>query len=171
MVVIGSFRAARELMTSIPGVSERVADVIIAETGADMSRFATASHLASWAGTCPGSHESAGRVKSTRTRPGNPYLEGALGIAALAATRQRDTYLSAKYRRLAARRGPMKALVAVEHALLISLWHMLRTGELYRDQGSDYYSRRDPERAKSRALKQLRDMGYSVTLGPLADAG
>ncbi len=82
-VVIEPFRGARDLMTAIPGISVGVADVIIAETGADMSRFPTAGHLASWAGTCPGSHESAGRVKSTKTRPGNPYLKGALGVAAM----------------------------------------------------------------------------------------
>ena len=86
-VVIEPFRAFRELIITIPGISERVADVIIAETGADMGRFPTAGHLASWAGTCPGSHESAGRIKSTKTRPGNPYLKGALGIAAMSAAR------------------------------------------------------------------------------------
>ncbi len=108
------FRAARDLLTTIPGVSTGVADVIIAETGADMTRFPSPGHLASWAGTCPGINESAGRVKSTTTRPGNRYLKGALGVAAMAATRSKDTYLAARYRRIAARRGPLKALVAIE---------------------------------------------------------
>jgi len=120
-VVIAPFRGARDLMVSIPGISVGVADAIIAETGADMTRFPSAGHLASWAGTCPGSYESAGRVKSTKTRPGNPYLKGTLGIAAMSAARGKDTYLAAKYRRIAAHRGPTKAIVALEHATLIAI--------------------------------------------------
>jgi len=170
-VVIAPFRSARDLMVTIPGISSGVADVIIAETGADMSRFPTAGHLASWAGTCPGSNESAGRVKSTQTRPGNPYLKGALGVAALSAARSKDTYFSAKYRRITSRRGPMKALVALEHAMLIAIWNMLQTGALYTDPGGDFFSRRNPDQAKNRALDQLRRMGYAVTLQPLAVAG
>jgi transposase len=166
-VVIKPFRGFRELITTIPGISTAVADVITAETGADMTRFPTAGHLASWAGTCPGSNESAGKVKSTKTRPGNPYLKGALGIVALTAARNKNTYLGVKYRRIAARRGPMKALVAVEHAVLVAIWNMTRTGELYNDPGPDYYTRLNPERAKRRALDQLRAMGYDVTLNPL----
>ena len=153
-----------------PGVSTIVADVIIAETGADMSRFPTAGHLASWAGTCPGSNESAGRVKSTHTRPGNPYLKGALGTAALSASRSNGTYLSAKYRRIASRRGPIKAVVALEHAMLIAIWNMLTTGVFYADPGGDFYTRLNPGRAKNRALDQLRQMGVSPS-PPLAAPG
>ena len=170
-VVIEPFRGARDLLVTIPGISTLVADVIIAETGADMTQFATARHLASWAGTCPGNNESAGRVKSTKTRPGNPYLKGALGIAAMSAARSRDTYLAAKYRRVASRRGPVKAIVAVEHAMLVAIWHMLTNGTLYEDPGSDFYSRLNPDKAKNRAIDQLRHMGYDVTLNPLAQAG
>jgi len=170
-VVLTPFRGARDLMVTIPGISTAVADVIIAETGADMSQFPTAGHLASWAGTCPGSNESAGRVKSTRTRPGNPYLKGALGVAALSASRSKDTYFSAKYRRIASRRGPMKAIVALEHAMLIAIWNMLQTGALYTDPGDDFYARRNPDQAKHRAVDQLRRMGYAVTLEPMAEAG
>ncbi len=169
--VITPFRGARDLMVSIPGISVGVADVIIAETGADMSRFPTAGHLASWAGTCPGSHESAGRIKSTKTRPGNPYLKGALGIAAMSAARGKDTYLAAKYRRIAARRGPIKAIVALEHAMLIAIWHMLTNGVFYEDLGGDYYTKRNPDKTKTRALEQLRQMGYEVTLQPRQAAG
>ena len=169
-VMIEPFRPARDLIVSIPGISTGVADVIIAETGADMARFPTAGHLASWAGTCPGSNESAGRVKSTRTRPGNPYLKGALGIAAMSAARSNGTYLSAKYRRIATRRGPVKAIVAVEHAMLIAIWNMLTTGELYADPGADFYTRLNPVKAKNRAIDQLRKMGYDVTLNPLVAA-
>ncbi len=170
-VVIEPFRGARDLIVTIPGISTGVADVIIAETGADMTRFATAGHLASWAGTCPGSNESAGRVKSTSTRPGNPYLKGALGVAAMSAARSHDTYLAAKYRRIAARRGPVKAIVAVEHAMLIAIWNMLTDGAFYADPGGDFYARLNPDKAKNRAVEQLRKMGYDVTLNPLADAG
>ena len=168
--VIEPFRGVRELIITIPGISVGVADVVIAETGADMSRFPTAGHLASWAGTCPGSNESAGRVKSTHTRPGNPYLKGALGIAALSAARSKDTYLSAKYRRIAARRGPIVAIVALEHAILIAIWNMITTGAFYAEPGSDFYTRLHPDRAKERALDQLRQMGYAVTLEPLQAA-
>jgi transposase len=164
--VIEPFRGFRELICTIPGINTLVADVITAETGADMSRFPTASHLASWAGTCPGSNESAGRVKSTKTRPGNPYLKGALGVAAMSAARSKNTYLGVKYRRIASRRGPMKAIVAVEHAMLTAIWNMTATGALYDDPGPDFYTRRNPDKAKRRAIEQLRVMGYTVTLEP-----
>jgi transposase len=170
-VVIEPFRGARDLIVTIPGISTLVADVIIAETGANMSRFPSAGHLASWAGTCPGSNESAGRVKSTHTRPGNPYLKGALGVAAMSASRSKGTYFSAKFRRVATRGGPVKAIVAIEHAMLIAIWNMLSTGELYRDPGDDFYARLNPDKAKTRAIDQLNKMGYSVTLAPLAVAG
>ncbi len=170
-VVIEPFRNARDLIVTIPGISTGVADVIVAETGADMARFPDAGHLASWAGTCPGSNESAGRVKSSHTRPGNVYLKGALGIAAMSAASSRDTYLGAKYRRIASRGGPIKALVAVEHAMLIAIWNMLTTGAFYDDPGGDFYTRLNPDKAKNRAVDQLRRMGYNVTLQPLAVAG
>ena len=169
-VVIEPFRGARDLMVTIPGISVGVADVIIAETGADMSRFPSAGHLASWAGTCPGSNESAGRIKSTKTRPGNPYLKGALGIAAMSAASSKDTYLAAKYLRIASRRGPIKAIVAVEHAMLIAIWNMLTNGVLYDDLGGDFYTRRNPNKTKQRALDQLKQMGYDVTLRPVKTA-
>jgi len=110
-VMIEPFQGFRDLICTIPGISTLTADVIIAETGADMTRFPTAKHLASWAGTTPGHHESAGKVKSSRTRPGNPYLQGALGAAAMASSQNPRTYLGARYRRIAARRGPKKANV------------------------------------------------------------
>jgi len=170
-VVIEPFRGARDLIITIPGISVLVADVIIAETGADMSRFPTAGHLASWAGTCPGCNESAGRIKSTKTRPGNPYLKGALGIAAMSAARSHDTHLAAKYRRIASRRGPIKAIVALEHTMLIAIWDMITNGVFYDDLGGDYYTKLNPDKTKQRALNQLRQMGYDVTLNPLPAAG
>ena len=170
-VVMEPFRAARDLIVTIPGISTSVADVIIAETGADMSRFPSAAHLASWAGTCPGSNESAGRIKSTHTRPGNPYLKGALGVAALSVSHSKNTYFAARYRRIASRRGPIKAIVALEHSMLIAIWNMLDTGSVYTDPGEEFFTRLNPDRAKNRALEQLRHMGYAVTLAPLAAAG
>jgi len=171
-VVIEPFRHARDLIVTVPGISSNLADIIIAETGADMTRFPSAGHLASWAGTTPGSHESAGRVKSTKTRPGNPYLKGALGIAALSVARSKqNTRLAARYRRIAARRGPMKALVAIEHTLLIAIWHMLTADVGYIDLGGDYYTRRNTDKTKRRALEQLRQLGYDVSLAPLTAVG
>jgi transposase len=164
-VVIEPFQGFRDLICTIPGISTLTADVIVAETGADMTRFPTAGHLASWAGTTPGSNESAGRVKSTKTRPGNPYLQGALGAAAMACSQNPGTYLGARYRRIASRRGPMKANVAIQHTMLIAIWHMGRDGTLYEDPGADFFTRLHPERAKNRALHQLEAMGYQVTLG------
>lgn len=163
------FSAARELLMSMPGISRVTAEVFIAETGADMGVFPTAGHLASWCGLSPGSHESAGRVKSTKTRPGNPYLKGALGVAALSVVRHKDTYFWAKHRRITARRGPMRALVAVEHAMVIAAWHMLTNGEFYREPGPDYFTRRVPAKTQARAIAQLEALGYKVTLQPLAD--
>jgi transposase len=163
-VMMEPFQGFHDLICTIPGISTLTADVIVAETGADMSRFPTAKHLASWAGTTPGNNESAGKVKSSRTRPGNPFLQGALGAAAMVCAQHPGTYLNAKYRRIAARRGPLKANVAVQHATLIAIWNMGVTGTLYDDPGADYYARLNPERAKKRAVHQLEAMGYRVTL-------
>jgi len=160
------FSQARQLLVSIPGISDHIADVIIAETGADMSRFETPGRLASWAGTAPGANESAGRVKSTKTRPGNRYLKRALGTAALSISRSQTTYLGAKYRRIKSRRGPMKALVALEHSILIAVWHMLTNGELYADPGPDYFLRLKPAQTQTRAIRQLEALGFTVTLQP-----
>ncbi len=105
-------------------------------------------------------------MKSTPTRPGHPYLKGALGIAALSAARSNDTYFSTKYRRIASHRGPIKAVVAIERAMLVVIWNMLATGGTYSDPGGDYFTKRRPERANQRALDQRRDLGDSVTLEP-----
>ena len=163
-VMIEPFQGFRDLICTIPGISTLTADVIIAETGADMTRFRTAKHLASWAGTTPGHHESAGKVKSSRTRPGNPYLQGALGAAAMACSQNPRTYLGARYRRIAARRGPKKANVAIQRSMLIAIWHMATTGTLYDDPGADFFPRLHPDRAKKRAIHQLEAIGYRVTL-------
>ena len=163
-VMLEPFRGFHDLICTIPGISTLTADIVIAETGADMTRFPTAKHLASWAGTTPGNNESAGKVKSRKTRPGNPYLQGALGAAAMACSQNPQTYLGARYRRIASRRGPQKANVAIQHSMLTAIWHMGTTGTLYDDPGADYFTRINPDRAKKRAIHQLESMGYRVTL-------
>jgi transposase len=165
------FLPARELLQSIPGFSQIIAEIFIAETGGDMTQFPTPERLASWAGVSPGSNESAGRVKSTKTRPGNRYLKGALGVAALNQAKSKNTYFSAKYRRLASTRGPMKAIVAVEHAMLTAAWNMLTNAEFYRDPGADYYTRHDPAKTRARAVRQLEALGYQVSIQPVQQAG
>jgi transposase len=160
------FRAARDFLATIPGVSLRGAEVIIAETGADMRVFETPARLASWAGVCPGSNESAGRIKSAHILPGNKYLKAALGTAAMSAARSKNTYLAAKYRRITARRGPMKALVALEHSILNAVWHMLAEGECYADPGADHFSRIDPIKARNNAISKLNSLGFDVTITP-----
>ncbi|HET9649607.1 MAG TPA: transposase, partial [Microlunatus sp.] len=162
------YRSFCALIETIPGIGPRCQEVIAAETGGDMSIVPTAAHLASWAGTCPGSNESAGRIKSTATRPGNAYLKAALGAVALSVSHAQGTYLSARYKRIAARRGPKKALVAVEHTILTAIWSMAHTGALYDDPGSDYFTRRDPERLTKHALAQLQRLGFEVALTPVA---
>ncbi|WP_454294300.1 IS110 family transposase [Salana multivorans] len=161
------FRLARDLLTTIPGIGRPTADVIIAETGADMTRFPTPAHLASRAGVVPGNNESAGKVRSTKTRPGNKHLQGALG-ACMTSIAKTDTFLGARHRRLARRRGALRANVATQHALLVIAWNMLTNGTLYEDLGTDYHDRRHPQQPRNRAIRQLQDLGYKVTLEPAA---
>ena len=161
---IAPFRSARELLTSIPGVGQRTAEVIIAEIGTDMTAFPTAGHLASWAGQCPGNDQSAGKRRSGRTRKGSKNLNIALKDAAMAAIRTNDSYLQALYRRKRAALGHGRAIGAVKHSMICACWHMLATGELYDDLGGDYYTRRDPERQTRRLVAQLERLGHVVTL-------
>jgi transposase len=156
-----------ELLQTIPGVARGVAEVVIAETGGDMRRFPTAGRLASWAGLCPGHHESAGRRKSGKTRPGNTWLAGALGNAALTAGRTKDTYLAARYRRLKPRLGTKKTIVAVQHKIVTAVWHMLTDDAEYHDLGADYFTRLDPARAMRRIVHQANALGYTVRFDPV----
>jgi transposase len=161
---LAPFVSAVELLCSIPGVQRRTAEVIVAEIGVDMSRFPSERHLASWAGQCPGNDRSAGKRRSGKTRHGSKWLDSALTEAAMAATRTNDVYLASQYRRLRPRRGHGRALGAVKHSIITSCWHMLTTGELYREAGGDYFTRRDPERATRRLVAQLERLGHHVTL-------
>ncbi len=160
---IRPFAPAVELLCTIPGIQRRGAESIIAEIGTDMGVFPTAKHLASFAGQCPGNDQSAGRRRSGRTRKGSKWLDWTLEEAALAAIRT-DSYLAAQYTRLKPRRGHKKALGAVKHSLICICWHMLTTGELYRDLGGDYFRKRDPERATKHLIRQLEGLGHRVTL-------
>src|SRR6476661_2622986 len=163
-------RQLEHLMT-IPGVGQTVAEVIVAETGTDMGRFRTGANLASWAGVCPGHHESAGKRKSGKTRHGDRWLTGALGTAAMAAARTKDTtYLGARYRRLAPRLGKKKALVAIEHSILVAVWHMLTNNVDYHDLDGDYFARLDPERAMRRIIRQANSLGFTVRFDPIQAA-
>jgi len=166
---IAPFADAVRLLCTIPGVQARTAQVILAEIGADMTVFPTDKHLASWAGQCPGNDQSAGKRRSGKTGKGSRWLGIALTEAALAATHQKDTYLSAQYRRLRGRRGHKKALGAVKHSITVAVWHMLTTGELYVDPGADYFDRRiDPQRKIKRLIAQLESLGQTVVVEPAA---
>jgi transposase len=167
---LGPFAPAVELLCTIPGVGRRAAEVIIAETGGDMTAFPTAKHLASWAGMCPGNDESAGKRRSGKTRKGSKWLSQTLVECAKSANRTKNTYLAAQYARLRARRGPNKATIAVCHSILTAVWHMLSTGETYADPGGDFFARRDPERTRKRLVGQLERLGYTVTLQQAAAA-
>jgi hypothetical protein len=129
-----------------------------------MSRFPSDRHLASWAGMCPGNHESAGKHKSGKTRKGNQWLRMALIEAALGAIRTKDSALAARYRRVMRHRGHKKAVVAVAHAMLRAVYHVLAEGTPYRDLGPDYYDRRHARRVTRRAIELLERQGYRVTL-------
>jgi transposase len=163
---IEPFQDTRHRLTTIPGVGDRLAEILIAETGADMTRFPTPQQLASWAGMSPGNNESAGKHFSGRTRKGDRWLRGALGEAAAAAARTKNTYLSARYRRLAARRGKKRANVAIGHDILTASWYIMRHGVDYADLGADYFDIHtlDPHRKANRLADQLRALGYRVTL-------
>ena len=158
------------LLMTIPGISRRVAEVVLAEVGTDMGRFATAEHLASWAGLCPGNNESAGKRRSGRTTRGNAWLRTALVQAAWAATRAKGTYLSAQYRRLVRRCGKKKALVAVAHSILVMCYQILKKGEPYRELGADYLEKLVPEQKAKQLVRQLESLGHKVTLEPKAVA-
>lgn len=162
--VIAPFAHQRDLIATAPGIDKRTAEGIIAEIGVDMSVFGTAERLASWAGRCPGQYESAGKSRSGKTRKGNKWLRNYLHDAATAAVRSKGTYCASQYSRLKGRRGHAKALGAVQHSLLVSIFHMLEREEPYRDLGADYLPQRhNPERRARKLINELTTLGYTVT--------
>jgi transposase len=155
-------------LQTIPGIARRTAITIVAETGADMTRFPTAGHLCSWAGMCPGHNESAGKRRSGKTRKANRYLRGALIEAGWATSRATGTALQARYRRIKRHRGHKKAVVAVGHQILEIAYYVMRDGVTYQELRPDYFLKRNRDRATRRHLKQLEALGYRVTLEPAA---
>ncbi len=164
------FAEAAERLTTIPGVDRRSAETVVAEIGTDMGQFPTSGHLASWAGMCPGNNESAGKRRSGRTTKGSRWLRQMLTQAAWAASHTKGTYLAAHYRRLAARRGKKRALVALGHTLLVVIYHMLRDGTTYRELGGDYLDRLEPDRLTRHLVRRLEKLGHIVALKPKDDA-
>lgn len=164
------FRRQLDLITTIPGVSVRAGEVILAEIGSDPTRFPTAGDLASWAGMCPGNNQSGATNKPGHTRHGDPWLKAALGQVAVSAARTKGTYLAARYRRIAARRGKKRALVAVGHSVLTAAWIMLTCDVVYHDLGAEHFVERLNPHAKARQARRLVDqlsqLGYQVALQP-----
>lgn len=170
--MIRPFSEQLKHLITIPGVGRRTAEVIIAEAGVDMGRFATAGHLASWAGMCPGNHESGGKRRSGRARKGNRALRAALCEAAWSAARTSSGYLPAQYRHLMrtfGKKGQTRAVFAVGHSILVIAWHLLANDCDYTDLGQDHFTRRDdPEARKRYLIRQLEALGHTVTIDPAA---
>jgi transposase len=163
---LAPFAQEVELLKTIPGIQDRTAQVLLAEIGPDLKPFPTSAHLASWAGVCPGNNESAGKRRSGRTRKGNQWLRSALIQMAWAASRTKNTYLSAHFRRLSVRRGAKRAAVAVSHSLLVIVYHVLTRRTPYHDLGPEYLDRHNEERLTKRLVSRLERLGHQVTLKP-----
>src|SRR5499426_3854829 len=159
-------REAIALLDTIPGVGQRAAEILIAEIGTDMSRFPSAKHLASWAGMCPGNHESAGKRLSGKTRKGSRWLRQILVEIAHVASKTKNTSLAAQYKRIAARRGKKRALIAVGHTILTIVYMMLTRKQPYQDLGAAYFDPREQERVERRLVHRLERLGYEVSLQP-----
>jgi transposase len=158
------FRERADLLTTIPGISDTAAHVIVSEIGVDMSRFPSAAHLISWAGLCPRSDESAGKRRSTRVRKGAPWLKTVLVQAAWSATRKKDCYLRAQFHRIKSRRGTMKAIIAVAASILTAAYHMLRDGVAYNELSGSYFDSRDRSKIAKRLIRRLSDLGIEVEI-------
>jgi len=164
------FEAIIELLDTIPGIGRRVAEILAAEIGMDMNRWPTARHIASWAHLSPECNESAGKRKSTKTGKGNPWLKSVLVEAAQAAAHTKDTYLSAQYHRLAARRGSKKAIIAVAHSILVIAYYIIKRKEPYRELGGNHFDESDRRAVERRLIKRLERLGNRVTVEPMAPA-
>ncbi len=158
------FAEAAALVQTMPGVAARAAQAMLAETGVDMAPFPTAAHFASWARLCPGNHESAGKRQPTTTGKGATWLRATLQEVAWAAVRTKKSYYRALYHRLKGRGGPKKAIVGVQHAMVVALWHMLKRRVPHHDLGADYFDRRNTERIRRHHVRRLEKLGYNVVL-------
>lgn len=157
---------AIEVLQTIPGVGQRIAEIVVAEVGTDLTRFQSAAHLGTSAGLCPGQNERAGKRRSSKTRKGSPWLRVALVEAAQAAGRTKETYLAAQYHRLAARRGAKRAAVAVAHTILVIVYYLLTRHEAYQELGMTYFDERDRQQVERRLVHRLEALGYLVALQP-----
>jgi transposase len=164
--VLAPFRSHVDNLMTIPGVNDTTARVLAGEIGLDMTRFATAGHLVSWAGLCPKLDESAGKHRSRRIRKGAPWLKTALISAAWGAIRTKGSYLRAQFHRLKARRGGKKAIVAVAASMLNAAFYIIRDGVVYRDLGADHFRKRNPTQTAKRLVKRLEDLGFAVEARP-----
>ncbi len=158
------FEPAMAAVQQIPGVGPMTAQTILAEVGTDMTHWPNHKAFASWAKICPGNNQSGGKRRSSSIGHGNQSLRGSLVEAAQSAVRVKDSYFAALYHRVKARRGPKRALVAVAHAILVVIYHMLKDGTVYQDMGSDYFDRLDREAILKRTVRRLENLGYKVTL-------
>lgn len=158
------FEWAAELLMTMPGVERTAACALIAEIGADMSRFASSRHLASWAGLCPGNNESAGKRRSGKSHRGNRWIKGLMTEIGWAASRKKDSYSRAQYRKLAGHRGKKRALVAVANSLLQAAWHMLTKRQSYQNLGADYYERLNRKDLERSLVRRLEKLGHKVIL-------
>lgn len=161
------FEETMKRIDEVPGLNRRVIEVLLAEIGTNMDQFPDAAHVSSWVGICPGNHESGGKRLSGKMRKGNRWAKTAL-VQAAHATSRTNTYLGEQYRRLAKRRGGKKAAIAVGHSLLVIVYHMLKTGEAYKEKGATYFDELDQQRVERQLVKRLERMGYQVTLQPTA---
>jgi transposase len=160
------FRQAAKLLSTMPGLSKVSANVVVAEIGIDMSRFATPGHLLSWACMCPRNDESAGKRRSTRLRRGGKWLKTTLVQAAWSAVKVKGSYLQAQFHRLRARRGAKKAIIAVAASMLTAAWHMLRDGTEWHDLGAAHFDRADAAKTANRLIRRLQQIGYAVQVTP-----
>jgi len=165
---LASVHESARLLSTMPGISDVTARVIVAEIEVDMTRFASDAHLRSWAGFCPRSDESAGKRRSTRVRKGAPWLKTTLVSAAWAAVRVKESYLQAQFHRLRARRGAKKAILAVASSMLTAAYHMLKNGVEYQDLGASHFTRRDREKIILRLVRRINDLGCQVQVVPQA---
>ena len=163
---MGPFEQAVALWESMPGVDHITACNLVAEVGVDMAQFPSGQHLASWAGLCPGNNESAGKRLSGAMRDGNKWLRRTLCQTAWAVTRKKDCYLSAQFKRLAARRGVKRAVMAVAHTMLIIGYAMLKTGQSYHELGGTYFEQINKDQLQRYFVKRLQRLGLTVSVAP-----